>query len=392
MSSATNISICREGWYFLVVLAFIIGGAIVREVNLLFVLAGLMVGPLLVSWRMAAVTLRDLRFTRKFPESVSAGEPLLIELAVANERPHVDSWGLVVQDHIERVGEGTFEPIDVDVRVPHLAAGTAEREAYQGSLLRRGRYRLGPLTVRTRYPLGLIEGSLVEESYDDLIVSPRLGRLTAAWRRVLQRSRSGSEQAAHRQGSIEGEFYGIRDWQSGDSQRWVHWRTSARRNKLAVRQFELQHRPDLAIVLDLVPGQLDDEGLSPVVERAISFAATIVTDTARRSTGRIVLVIAGRELVIRSGSASTNLVKEMTEALAVAEAADYPQLAAALRESGRNVPPGTTTVLITTRGPDRLVEELTERGPGELTRGPLVTIDALGREIDEYFLAQEGQA
>ena len=73
-----GVGICREGWYFIVVLAFIAAGAILREVNLLFVLAGLMMGPLLVNWRMAVVTLRDLRWSRKLPESIAAGDTLRV--------------------------------------------------------------------------------------------------------------------------------------------------------------------------------------------------------------------------------------------------------------------------------------------------------------------------
>ena len=36
----------REGWYYCGVLAFIVGGAVLRSINLLVILAGMMIAPL----------------------------------------------------------------------------------------------------------------------------------------------------------------------------------------------------------------------------------------------------------------------------------------------------------------------------------------------------------
>ena len=42
MIGKKRISICREGLYYLVVLSFIMAGAVMREINLLVVIAGMM--------------------------------------------------------------------------------------------------------------------------------------------------------------------------------------------------------------------------------------------------------------------------------------------------------------------------------------------------------------
>ena len=44
-------TICREGWYYLVIVAVVFGGAVFKEVNLLLILAGMLLGPLLLNWR-----------------------------------------------------------------------------------------------------------------------------------------------------------------------------------------------------------------------------------------------------------------------------------------------------------------------------------------------------
>ena len=57
-------TVCREGCIYLLVLAMVFGVAISREVNLLLMLAGILVGPLVFSWRAVRLTLRGLRFWR----------------------------------------------------------------------------------------------------------------------------------------------------------------------------------------------------------------------------------------------------------------------------------------------------------------------------------------
>lgn len=400
MSGATTVSLCREGWYYLFILSFIIGGAILREVNLLFVLAGLMMGPLLFSWRMAAVTLRDLHLTRKAPESVCVGDPLLVELEAKNDSPQVNSWAIVVTDRIERLSASAADsepPTEVEIKMPFIAAGKAERAAYQGSLLRRGKYQLGPLMARTRFPLGLMEGSYQLAADETILVCPRPGRLTNSWTQLVAANLPGHERSASRQGSIEGEFYGIRDWQSGDNRRWIHWRTSARRGKLAVRQFEVQHRPDLAVILELwMPVVEEGMQLTPEyvakLERAISFAATIATDLCHRTTGKLLLGIAGRESKVVSGSASTGLLHELNEALALAEAGTEDLLPVTFAEALPKIPSGTTTVVITTR-PDAednraRVAAAIESVHATARLDRLIVIDGMSDDVEQLFVAE----
>ncbi len=70
----------------------------------------------------------------------------------------------------------------------------------------------------------------------------------------------------------DGEFYGIREYRSGDSPRFIHWRTSAKRNVLVVKQLERLEDVTLHVVLDYQ--QDGDDG-----ELAIELAATILSES-----------------------------------------------------------------------------------------------------------------
>jgi uncharacterized protein (DUF58 family) len=72
------------------------------------------------------------------------------------------------------------------------------------------------------------------------------------------------------------EFLGVREYRPGDSPRHVHWRTTARLGRLAVKEFADETQPGVTIVIDTrlssVIGHADDN----TFERAIKVAATLV--------------------------------------------------------------------------------------------------------------------
>src|SRR3990167_4687090 len=68
--------VCREGVYYLLLLAFVFAGATLGDVNLLMLLAGMLVGPVWLSWRLVTKTLRGIQVRRQMPRGVCAGDLL----------------------------------------------------------------------------------------------------------------------------------------------------------------------------------------------------------------------------------------------------------------------------------------------------------------------------
>ncbi|HTW21787.1 MAG TPA: DUF58 domain-containing protein [Mycobacteriales bacterium] len=87
------------------------------------------------------------------------------------------------------------------------------------------------------------------------------------------------------------EFFGTREWRSGDSASGVHWRASARRNQLVVKDRE---RPADAAVL-VIAGPA---GAGPAWERAVARAAA--TATAARRAGFPVILGSARGVITPS--------------------------------------------------------------------------------------------
>jgi len=376
----------REGWYYLAVLAFIVGGAILRNVNLLVVLAGMMIAPLLFNWRLVMASLSGLAARRKLPEQILAGEPLTVEIEVRNSRRWMSSWLLRVEDW---VGEGSgfgvqgsgfgsresgvgsqntwwerlrwrmarFDPFHrhdtaAAAVIPHVPARGSGLGTYRITLHRRGRYRFGPLRLSSRFPLGLVKAQITLNEYDELIVAPRIGRLLPEWAALLEAELIGDQRRHPQRGVTDGDYYGLRPWQSGDSLRWIHWRTTAKLGRPIVRQYERRRSRDCALLLDpyLPPRPTErDQGL---LELAISLAATAVHDLTSRGQSRLTVALAGHPPKIHCGPSSPLFCQEVLTELADLVPRRGYSLAESLTQTLEAAPRGARLIVISPRPAD----------------------------------------
>jgi uncharacterized protein (DUF58 family) len=355
------ISLTREGIYYVVVLAFIVGGAVLREVNLLVLLAGMMIGPLIFSWRWAALSLANLSVERRMPPVITAGSPLVVEFEIHNHRRRISSYAIVVTDTLTRIEPAAVDPTAwPQAIVPVVRPESSAATSYRCLITRRGRYSFGPLTISTRFPLGLVTSSEPLASEGEVLVCPRIGRLTRQWEKWIDADRAGSQRNSPRRGLTEGEYYGMREWRAGDSPRWIHWRTSARLNELAVKQFEEQRNGDLAVLVDLwLPPEVSDGALGNV-ELAVSLAATAVADLCRRGNNKLTVAVHGDRQEQWSAPASGAFCQDVLERLAVVSGTPSDHLHDVVDTLLQETPPGTRLVVFSTRTVDieRLINDI----------------------------------
>jgi uncharacterized protein (DUF58 family) len=390
MSRRQITRICPEGWYYLFVVLFIIGGAVLGQVNLLVVLAGLTIAPLLFNWRLAQLMMRNLEIRRKIPPRVCAGDTLTVAVVGLNRRRRLTSWTVVVEDVLQREGGTSRETQRVRLILPRVPAQSSCSAAYRVLLTRRGRYQFGPLNSYTRFPFGLARSGMVVPERCTLLVAPRLGQLTQRWLQIVDSRLQGSHSEGRLQGMLEGDYYGLREWRPGDSQRWIHWRTSAKLGELAVRQFEQQRNRDLILVLDLWQPDSPTEQELLQTEIAVSFLATAVTDFAQRGGSHVVVSVAGRETRYWAGPASTMIAHDVLDHLAEAVPGDGLQIYRVLDQVRHLGRANARSVVISTRGAPFLTPadewEATAR-PSRQPRafGNLTWIDCGSELLRQYF-------
>ena len=77
------------------------------------------------------------------------------------------------------------------------------------------------------------------------------------------------------------EFYGVKEFRSGENPRWIHWRRSARTGSLVTKEMTRVAPPRLLILVDTFLAQRTSDEHA-VVERTIALAGSLVTRTALR--------------------------------------------------------------------------------------------------------------
>lgn len=313
----------REGRWFIgatLVLGF---AAVNGGINLLFLMFGLLLCLLVANGVLSEAGMRKLEVHRALPAAIHAGRPFLMGIVVRNHKRKIATFSLEVED---LAADG--KPVDRRCFFLKVPGGRQQETSYRRTLPRRGIHRLRGLRISTRFPFGLLRRSIDLDDPADLLVYPALIPITdpALLGGLAQ---LGEKQSPGRARS--GDFHGLRELRSGDDPRDIHWRTTARRGRAFIREFEEESGRNLVIVLDTSSATGPDDQF----ENAVSYAASLGLVLLRR--GFRVGLVAGSSLV-RPGAGSAQ-AGQLLRCLALVE----------------RTPPGESTLPAwATRGPSLL--------------------------------------
>lgn len=347
-----RVSLTREGFCYLFVLGFVFLGALIRDINLLMMLFGLLAGMLLYSVWYVRFALRRIQVERHLPERMICGKSSEVRVLASNPRRWLALWSVAIEDRV--VATGPVENSTVGragLLAWHIRAGHQQFLSYAFRPPVRGQFTFGPLTAVTRFPLGLVGGSRHLAGEQSALVWPATGRLGPRARRWIGLGdRSTSHSHAGRAGRL-GEFHSLRDWRPGDSPRWVHWRTTARVGELMVRQFEQHRDPEFALLLDLWQPRSPSTNDRAAVEAAVSFAATLLTEVCRRRGTRLSVLLPPAAPICVHRQATPSLTPPLMDELATVPV-HTAEFQAVLEAGSAAVRPGVPTLLVTTRASD----------------------------------------
>jgi len=237
-----------------------------RGIALIYVLFAILVGVALVSvlgprWMLRAAT---LRFTLA-PE-VSVGDTTTVGIAVEPRGRPAKRYFLKLDSPF---------PFAPKQAVFLSVSGRGQARAQRLRCSRRGVFELREASVSSAYPIGIFTLTRTWKAQPaHITVFPRVYPVTrfplppssARYSGELERPTPSVGQELIRE---------VREYRSGDNPRHIHWRSSARHDRLMVKQFDAIATSETWIVLDLDPRGHGEENLS--FERAVEIAATLAS-------------------------------------------------------------------------------------------------------------------
>lgn len=318
---------------------FILVVAILLHVEYLYYISLALAAAPGVAYFWGRWSLAGLAADRRMPEVVTAGEVAEMRVALTNRGP-TRKLLLVVNDNLPSglAAEGSTERF-----VPDLLPGETTEVAYPVLARRRGVYHLGWVDVHTTDPMGIFSHHRELEAIGKLVVQPRPVPLPPIKPPAAGTLTSG--QVRMRKRGDGTDFYGLREYTPGDDLRRVDWKTTAKRGKLTVVQYESSEARNIAVALDLWPRFHAGEGDDSTLEYGVTLAASIASQCLRRGA-EFSLVAEGRESyslrALMSGAAESAVM----DALAYVQADAPTAFPDTLVQFGGWLPPGAGLVII----------------------------------------------
>jgi uncharacterized protein (DUF58 family) len=294
-------------------------------------------------------------------------------------------WGDT--EHVEGDDVPVVLELDASARVLPAAATLVERIGRLGEqrhlLLRhgrrlsiryvlerlpRGRYQFSDVRLEIADPFALERVSLELPAPGALLVYPRLVHLPRLFSESGTHSHDGRRLLLRRQSGFE--LHGVRQYAQGESLRRVHWRSTARRGELMVKELEDAPRDEIAVLLDADSSAVAGDSFDVQVRAA----GSVLESYVRRGRRAVLVVNSDRREVQQVHSVAADWRRAL-ELLAAAEPTGRAPVGRLLEEQDGPAARALELVVITARLDPGLVDRLVQRALSR-RRVSLVHVDA----------------
>jgi uncharacterized protein (DUF58 family) len=371
--------------------------------DLLYKLTYLLAGILVVSYLWSQSSTRWLEFTRRSRTRRSEVGKSVEEEFQARNRGLIPKLWVEIEAHSTLPGHYASRVLSI------LGAHQRRKWTVKTTCWQRGSFTLGPTTILGGDPFGLFQERRQVERTSTLVVYPAMVDLTVFAQPIGQLP--GGDAVRRRTHHITTNVSGVRDYAPGDSFNRIHWPSTARKEQLIVKEFELDPTADVWIFLDMDEsvqgGQREEIVIEPegpailrvpqerlrLMPTTEEYGVTIAASLARHFSTReraVGLVTYGQRREVLPADRGERQLAKILETLAVIQARGLSPLAQVMTIESKRLRRGTTMIIITPSADRRWVlaaRDLTRRG----LRSTAVLLDArsFGGDTSTEALAGE---
>ena len=289
---------------------------------------------------------------------------------------HVEGDDVVVDVELEPRGPLGLASVSVLERFARLGErrislrrdGRFLRGRYVLRSVPRGRYALDHATALVEDPFGLEQGSVALADQGALLVLPRIVELDLLFSESGARADNGRRLLLRRPSGFD--VHSVREYEEGESLRKVHWKSTARRGQLMVKELQDEPRDEVAILLDADARSVAGDSFDAQVRAAGSLLRTQVA----RDRRAVLVVNSLRQEVVRIQTALGEW-RQALETLAAVEPTGQVPLAALLVDDSGPAARAFELAVVTSRLDAALVDRVVHRSLAQ-RRVSVVYVDA----------------
>ncbi len=346
------------------------------QANLLFGVFGLMIGILFVSWRIGKWVLKKIVVTRLLPDHGVVGQPMTIIYEFHNEKRYWPSLSVTLAE-LDGAEGFTKQPHSY---LLHVAAKNSASVPTEVIPKRRGLHELNHFQISTSFPFGFIKLAIDGSRNDSLLIYPPLGRVDS---RLLQMARSAEKigpTMRPRRGGMD-EFYGLKEFRTGENPRWIYWRRSARTGALVAKEMTQVSPPRLMLLVDTFL-QERSRPEHAAVERTIAMAASLANDALDAGLSVGLCAWSGSHWLGLPPNQGKRQCRDILAALARLPINLRSDTQSLLDNCTEYLRSGTTAILFTPR--------MVQIGLTERLRGSMLVVSANSPAADRWFRFDDG--
>jgi uncharacterized protein (DUF58 family) len=276
------------------------------------------------------------------------GDDVPVDLELVHRGPIVPAAAVVVE-RVAKLGE---RHVELTRNGKRLSARYVLRR------LPRGRYRTEQAHAVLEDPFGFERLVVPLETTSALLVYPRVVELDGLFSESGAHAQDGRRVLLRRPSGFD--LHSVREYVHGESTRKVHWKSTARRGELMVKELEDAPRDEVAVLLDADATAVVGTPPDSSFDAQVRAAAAILRAHVRRGRSTVLIVSgAAREAQrVRSDDGEWRRALELLAAVEPGARAAAPAL---LGDEGGAASRALELAVVTARLSPELVERLAQR-------------------------------
>lgn len=279
LRATVDYHLTREGMVFIASVFVLAIAALNTGNNMLFLIVATMLAGILVSGVVSRMVLEGVDLDVLLPDHVFARQAVLARVRLKNRKHLLPSFSVSIigadqgRGKRGRAARPSDNILGPGVYFPYVRSGTTVTQSIEVRFPRRGNYRQEHFGISTRFPFGFLEKILKVPARRELLVYPAV-EPTEEFYEVLPLLSGELESYLRGRGH---DLYSIRDYQPGDTARFVDWKASAHTGLLMVREFTREDERRVQLIFDrTMPAEdIGAEKAAGRFERAVEFCAAL---------------------------------------------------------------------------------------------------------------------
>ncbi|MCL4254501.1 MAG: DUF58 domain-containing protein [Anaerolineae bacterium] len=361
----------RYVFYFLTATMFVVG--IFTGKAYFFNVGYMLLGVIIISYVWSWFSVRWISITRKTRARRAQVGRTFEETFIVKNRSIIPKLWVEVEDQSDLPDHRASRV------VPSLGISGQHDWSLQTRCIARGEFRLGPMVLMSGDPFGLFTARRFINATSRVVIYPTMVKLSHV--DLPMGMLSGGEAQRQRSHYVTTNAAGVRDYVMGDSINRVHWRTTARRDQLTVKEFEIDPLVDIWMFADFARTSVIE---SPDLKRSESgyiipthggipasteeYVAVVTASLARYfiDLERVLGFIAYTpQRALHQPERGRRQLTHILETLAVAKSTNTYTLAQTLVLEAQSFSRGTTLIIVTSSADNTWITEamlLSKRG------------------------------